>query len=133
MSFRRATARRNLVKCQVTTCQRTRFLSVVRPIVARHCEERSNGLKDNYTLCITAFHTGDCFVKSGNTHSIPRMKLNDRTFQILPVQVGIDLCGGNTFMAQHFLHGAQVGAAFYQMGGKRMPESMRTDSFFNPG
>jgi hypothetical protein len=57
------------------------------------------------------------------------MKLNDRTFQILPVQVGIDLCSGNTFMAQHFLYGAQVGTAFNQMGGKRMPERMRADSF----
>jgi len=50
--------------------------------------------------------------------SIPRMILNNRAFQILPVQVRVNLCCGNAFMAQHFLYGAQVGAALYQVGGK---------------
>ena len=42
----------------------------------------------------------------------------------------IDFRGGNAFVSQHFLHRPQVGAALNQMGGKRMPESMRTDGFF---
>ena len=32
--------------------------------------------------------------------------------------MGINLCCGDTFVPQHFLHGAQVGAAFNQMRGK---------------
>jgi hypothetical protein len=38
--------------------------------------------------------------------------------QKVSVQVGIDLCGGDTFMAQHFLHSPQVSPTFDQMRGK---------------
>src|SRR5688572_9029128 len=34
-------------------------------------------------------------------------------------------------MSQHLLHGTKIGASFYQMRSKRMPESMRRDCFFN--
>ena len=43
----------------------------------------------------------------------------------------VDLSGRYTFMSQHFLHRPQVGATFYQMRGKRMPEGMWGDIFFN--
>src|SRR5690349_4184187 len=36
-------------------------------------------------------------------------------------------------MAKHFLYRSQIGTAVYQVCGKRMPERMRTDAFFNPG
>ena len=41
------------------------------------------------------------------------------------VEVSIDLRGGNALMAEHFLDGAKVGAAFYEVGGEGMAESMR--------
>ena len=52
------------------------------------------------------------------------MKLVQRIPQVFPVQVGVNFCGGNAFMPQHFLHGPQVGAAFYQVRSKGMPEGM---------
>jgi len=48
----------------------------------------------------------------------PGMKLADGAFQILPVEMGVYLGGGNALMAQHFLHGSKVGATLYQMSGK---------------
>ena len=64
---------------------------------------------------------------------VPRMKLADGTFQILPVKVGINFGSGDTFMPQHLLHGAEIGPSLYQVCGERMPESMRTYCFFEPG
>ena len=45
----------------------------------------------------------------------------------------IDLRRRNTFMPEHFLYGAQIGAAFNQVGCKRMPEGMRANRFLNSG
>ena len=45
----------------------------------------------------------------------------------------VDLRRRNTFMAQHFLYGAQVGAAFYQVRGKTMAKSMRAYVFVYTG
>ncbi len=36
-----------------------------------------------------------------------RVKLLQRAAQKIAVEVGIDFCGGNAFVAQHFLHGPQ--------------------------
>ena len=44
--------------------------------------------------------------------------------QVLEIQVGIDLCGGNIRMTQQFLHGAQVTTGFQQVTGKRMAQAM---------
>ena len=57
------------------------------------------------------------------------MVLYNLATEHLTVDVGVNFRGGNAFMAQHALDGAQVGAAFQQMSGKRMPECMRTDVF----
>ena len=40
------------------------------------------------------------------------MKILNNLFQVISVQVSIDLGGGDGFMAQHFLNSAQVGTAF---------------------
>lgn len=45
--------------------------------------------------------------------------------------MGINLCGGNAFMSQHFLHGTQVRPALYQVRSKRMTESMGADVLFD--
>src|SRR5580693_5448873 len=49
------------------------------------------------------------------------------------IQMGIDLCGRNAFMTKHLLYSAQVGAAFDQVGGEGMPESMWRDALSDPG
>lgn len=43
--------------------------------------------------------------------------------------MGIDLGSRDAFMAQHFLNGTKVGAAFHEVGGKGMAESMGRDIF----
>jgi hypothetical protein len=53
--------------------------------------------------------------------------------QEFAVEVGIDLGGGNAFVAEHFLDGAEVGAAFHEVGGERMTEGMRGDIFCDTG
>jgi len=52
------------------------------------------------------------------------MKLLQRLPQEFPIQVCIDLCSSDTGMSQHFLDSPEVGAAFHEVGGKRMAESM---------
>ena len=47
-------------------------------------------------------------------------------FYFIPVQVGINLGGGDTDVPQKFLHCAEIGAPFQQMGGEGMPQSVRT-------
>ena len=53
--------------------------------------------------------------------------------QEFTVEVGIDLGGGYAFMAEHFLDGAEVGAAFYEVSGKGMPEGMGGNIFGDAG
>ena len=45
--------------------------------------------------------------------------------------VRIDFRSAHTGVAEHLLDSEQVGAAFKQMGGKTMPECVRTDGFCN--
>lgn len=54
-----------------------------------------------------------------------RMVLLQHIAQVFPVQMGIDLGGGDAFVPEHFLHGHQVRAAFHEVRGERMPEGMR--------
>ena len=49
------------------------------------------------------------------------------------VEMGIDLGSRDAFMAEHFLDGAEVGAAFYEVSGKGMPEGMRGNIFGDAG
>ena len=49
------------------------------------------------------------------------------------VEVGIDLCGGDALVAEHFLDGAKVGAAFDEVGGEGMAESVRGNVLADPG
>src|SRR2546423_14152333 len=41
--------------------------------------------------------------------------------------VRVDLRRGDVGVAEHHLHGAQIGAMFEQMRGKRMPQHVRRD------
>ena len=52
------------------------------------------------------------------------MELFKRFTKEFTIQVGVNLSCGNAFVAQHFLHGAQVCTAFYQVGRKGMAESV---------
>jgi len=49
--------------------------------------------------------------------------------QVIPVQMGIYFRGGDAFVAEHFLYGAEVGAAFHEMGGKGVAEGVGRDAF----
>ena len=44
--------------------------------------------------------------------------------QMLEIQMGIDLCGGDVGVAQQFLHAAQVAAGFQQVAGEGMAQQM---------
>ena len=54
-------------------------------------------------------------------------------FQTLAGDMGIDLGGGNIGMAQHDLHGPEIGAMFQEMAGKGMAQGMRCDFFTDAG
>ena len=56
--------------------------------------------------------------------SVSRMKLLQCLPQKFPVQVCIDFRSGDTGMSQHFLYGPEIGASFYQVGGKGVAESV---------
>ena len=53
-------------------------------------------------------------------------------FQILSVNMGIDLGGDDVRMAQHFLDRAKVGPAFKKVSGEGMPERMGGNFLFDP-
>ena len=50
------------------------------------------------------------------------MKLLVNRAEILTIDVGIDLCRRDVDVTEHFLHRAQIGTAFEQVRGERMPE-----------
>jgi hypothetical protein len=54
-------------------------------------------------------------------------------FQIISVEVGINFCGGDGGMAEHFLNGFQVSTAFYKMGCKGVAEGMGTNDGLDAG
>ena len=45
------------------------------------------------------------------------------------VDMHVDFGGGDALMSEHFLYGAQIGAALEKMRGKGMTEGVRTDVF----
>src|SRR5690606_5230872 len=61
---------------------------------------------------------------------LPGMKLPHYLLKVIPIQVCIDLRGGDRFMAQHFLDRAQVSSPFDEMCCKRMPERVGADLLF---
>lgn len=61
------------------------------------------------------------------------MKLCMDLAQVFAVHVQVDLGGGDGFVAEHFLHGAEVGAAFDEVGGKGMAEGVGTHVFVQAG
>ena len=61
--------------------------------------------------------------------NIAGMMLDNFTSESVPVDMCIDFSGGDGFMSQHALDGPQIGAAFQQMGGERVPERVARDAF----
>ena len=53
--------------------------------------------------------------------------------QVAAVQMHIDFCGANVFVAEHGLYGTEVGAPLQQMGGKAVAEGVGTDVFGDAG
>ena len=51
--------------------------------------------------------------------------------EIGTVEMGINFCGGNAFVPQHFLNGPQIGAAFHEVSCKGMTKSMWGYRFLN--
>jgi hypothetical protein len=47
-----------------------------------------------------------------------RVKSLEGIAQVFPVEMRVNFRSGYTFMSQHFLHGAQIGASFYQVSSK---------------
>ena len=45
--------------------------------------------------------------------------------------VGINLGGRNINMAKHHLDGSQIGTTFEEVTGKRVPQTVRRDFFFD--
>src|SRR5690606_39392221 len=49
--------------------------------------------------------------------------------QIILIDMGVNFSSRNTFVAKHILYCTQIRSAFYQMGSKRVTESMGTNRF----
>ena len=47
--------------------------------------------------------------------------------------MGVNLGGGNVGVAEEFLDGADIVARLEEVGGKRMPEGMATNGFWDAG
>ena len=59
------------------------------------------------------------------------MELFEGAPKVASVQVGVYLCGGNTFVAHHLLNGPQVCTPLYQVRGKGMAQGVRCRGFLN--
>ena len=53
--------------------------------------------------------------------------------QLLVGEVRVDLRGGDIRVAEEFLHGAEVGAVYEEIGGEAVAEQVRVDVVGNPG
>jgi len=60
------------------------------------------------------------------------MKASVDLFNKRAVNVGVNLCGNNGAVTKHFLHGAQVGTPFKQMGCECVAKGVRADVFLMP-
>ena len=54
------------------------------------------------------------------------MEQRDVRPQVVLVQMRVDFRSRDTFMSEHLLHGAEVGAAFDEVRGEGVPECVRT-------
>ena len=61
------------------------------------------------------------------------MEQGDGALDVVAVEMGIDFGGGDAFVPQHLLHGAEVGATFHKVRGERVAEGVRTDGFGDAG
>ena len=59
------------------------------------------------------------------------MEKVNRLFEVFRIQVGINLGGGDAFVAEHILYGFEVGATFHEVGGKGMAKGVRADVLLN--
>src|SRR5690606_35386995 len=59
------------------------------------------------------------------------MVLRDDRLQVILVNMGVDFCGGNAFMAEHILHSPQIRSALYQVRGKAVTKGVGTDFFLS--
>ena len=57
------------------------------------------------------------------------MEQRNISSQIVLVQMRVNFGGGDAFMAEHLLHGAEVGTAFDEVRGEGVPERVRTHRF----
>src|SRR5688572_28618241 len=53
--------------------------------------------------------------------------------QMLAVDVRVDLRGGDVLVAEHLLHGAEVGASFQQVRGEGVAEDVGVDLLLDAG
>ncbi len=60
------------------------------------------------------------------------MEAEDVAAQVLPVQVGVHLGGGDAGVPQHFLYRPQVRTSLHQVGGEAVPEGVRSDGLSDP-
>lgn len=61
-----------------------------------------------------------------------RVKLRNLILEESVVKVRVNLRCGDLGVTKHFLNRPQIGTALNQVGGKTVPERMRTDIFANP-
>jgi hypothetical protein len=66
-------------------------------------------------------------------HRIPRVVLNYLAAEEISVEVGVDFCGGDFFVSQHCLDGAEVGSTFQQVGGEGVAEGVGAYRFVDAG
>jgi len=50
-------------------------------------------------------------------------------FEPSPTDVGVDLCGGNVGVAQHFLDDPQIATVFEKVRGEAVPQRLRRNAF----
>lgn len=76
------------------------------------------------SVCLYVLFFLSCFDVSG-------VMFYDFTPQTTAIYVCVNFGCRYGFVSQHHLNGTKIGAAFKQVCGKRMPESVRTDYFYN--
>jgi hypothetical protein len=53
--------------------------------------------------------------------------------EVLAVDVGVELCGGQIGVSEHLLDRPEIGPALEEMGGKGVAEGVRGDPFGKAG
>lgn len=83
-------------------------------------------------MCRGKRRTVSAEIGNGTGLFTARMKFVNHLAQVIAIKMGIYFRSGDGFMTEHFLNRPQVGAAFDQMRGERMPEGVRTNRLFQP-